>query len=146
MTLVVSALLYLPRHPSRLLADAGMTAWFLLGLAGVCVGLSVMVTRRDSGGVWAATTVTGIGLALLHVLATVTELELWAAAAGALLPWPTGAALFTAGLTAVLSVLALLYRSDRPQPAPGLDQPAEATYPLYAPPEPVARPRVGPHP
>ncbi|MEU9233998.1 hypothetical protein [Streptomyces subrutilus] len=145
-TLIVSALLYLPRHPSRLLADAGMTAWLLLGLAGGCVSLSVMVARRDRAGVWAATTATGFGLVLMHALATATELKLWASATGALLPWPTGAAMFTAGLTAVLSVLALLYRSDRPQPAPGPDQPATASNPLDAPPAPATRPRVGPHP
>ncbi|MEU9802442.1 hypothetical protein [Streptomyces sp. NPDC051000] len=130
--LVVSALLYLPRDPAAFLTQGGPAAWILLGLAGVCLTLAVLVLVRDRAGVWSATTMTGIALVLIHVLASVFGLDLWGGASGALLPWPTGASMLAAGLTAVLSVTALLYRSDRPQPSP---EP-----PVFVPPEAVPDP------
>ncbi|MEU9256364.1 hypothetical protein AB0D66_31740 [Streptomyces sp. NPDC048270] len=121
MTLAVSAVLYLPRSPLRLLTPTSLVTWFLLGLACVCLALAVLVTVRDRARLWSATTVTGIALVSIHALATVTDRDLWGGAVGGLVPWPTGTAMLAAGLTAVLSVMALLYRADRPQPQPPSD-------------------------
>ncbi|MFD3542456.1 hypothetical protein ACFWUQ_23610 [Streptomyces sp. NPDC058662] len=118
--LAVSGLLYLPRHPARLLDDGGLSAWVLLGLAGVCLTLAALVLGRERAWVWTAATVTGIGLVLVHALATVLEADLAGGAGGALVPWAGGAAMLAAGLVAALSVLALLYRSDQPDPEPEL--------------------------
>ncbi|MGW7312525.1 hypothetical protein [Streptomyces sp. NPDC054865] len=118
VALAVSALMYLPRHPGRLLASGGLPAWPLLGLAGVCSALGVLVLVRDRTAVWTATTVAGVGLVSLQALATVLHWDLWAGALGSHLPWHTGACTFAAGLAAVLSVMVLLYRSDRPQGTP----------------------------
>ncbi|MGW7316273.1 hypothetical protein, partial [Streptomyces sp. NPDC054865] len=57
-------------------------------------------------------------LVSLQALATVLHWDLWAGALGSHLPWHTGACMFAAGLAAVLSVMVLLYRSDRPQGTP----------------------------
>ncbi len=140
VTLAVSALLYLPRHPSRFLAPTSLPAWLTLGLAGMCLTLAVLMTVRDRAWVWSATTVTGIGLVAIHALAAVMNVNLLGSTAGGLLPWPTGVSMLAAGLTAVLSVMALLYRSDRAQPTPGLpvlDLPGTAPNPLHTPPAPT---------
>ncbi|MBT2470539.1 hypothetical protein J7E97_22370 [Streptomyces sp. ISL-66] len=136
VALVVSALLYLPRDPSRDLVQGGGTAWLQVGLAAVCLALGVLVTVRDRVWVWSATTLTGIGLVSIHVLANVMGLDLSGARTGSFLPWPTGASMLAAGLTAILSVMALLYRSDGPQPA--------ADLPLFVPPEAVPHPLDAP--
>ncbi|WP_267824890.1 hypothetical protein [Streptomyces sp. H27-H1] len=118
--LTVSALLYLPRHPSELLAHGDAVAWLLLGAAVGCLALGVLVTVRDHNGVWAAATVTGIGLLAMHALAAVMGVSLMSGVMGGLLPWPTGISVVAAGLAASLSVTVLLYRSQQPklQPAP----------------------------
>ncbi|MFD3547117.1 hypothetical protein ACFWUW_16165 [Streptomyces sp. NPDC058655] len=117
--LLVAALTHLPRHPSRVLADGSSATWLLLGVAGVCLTLAVLVTIRDRTGVWLAATATGIGIVSLHALAALLDRDPLGGAMGMLLPWPTGASMFAAGLTAFLSVMAVLYQSDRPQPIPG---------------------------
>lgn len=124
-TLPVSAVLYLPRDPSRFPALAGPLAWCVLALAGGCLTLAVLVTTRDRGWVWSAAAVTGIGLVSTHALAAVTDRNVFAGTAGGLLPWPTGVAMLAGGLTAVLSVMVLLYRSERrQQPAPAQPAPS----------------------
>ncbi|MDJ0385306.1 hypothetical protein [Streptomyces sp. G-G2] len=119
VALVLSALLYLPRDLSRFLVHGGLVAWLLLGLAGAGLALGVLVTVRDRTWVWSATVVTAVGLVSIHALASVTELNLFGGAGGALLPLPSSASMIAACLAAVLSAMALLYRSDRPRPAPG---------------------------
>ncbi|OEJ30333.1 hypothetical protein [Streptomyces subrutilus] len=140
VTLTLSALLYLPRRPASLLAHTGLSAWLLLGLAVLCLALAVLVTVRDRAWVWSVTTGTGIGLVGVHAVATLMGLDLWGSAAGGLLPWPTGAAMLAAGLTAVLSVMALRYRQERQRPAPGLPVaalPDTGSDPLDGPPAPT---------
>ncbi|MFJ5806583.1 hypothetical protein [Streptomyces sp. NPDC093093] len=114
--LVVSALLYLPRKPADFLSQGGPAAWILPGLAVVCLTLGVIVVMRDRAGVWSATIMVGIGLVSMHALTSVIGVNVWDGAVGGLLPWPTGASVVTAGLTALLSVTALLYHSDRSEP------------------------------
>ncbi|MFD3697994.1 hypothetical protein ACFWUZ_17875 [Streptomyces sp. NPDC058646] len=89
----------------------GSLAWLLLGMAGVCLVLGVLLVVGDRAWVWSATTLFGIGLVSLHALTAATGVNLLGIAVGGLLPWPTGATMLAAGLTAVLSVMALLYRS-----------------------------------
>ncbi|MER5727359.1 hypothetical protein ABT084_03190 [Streptomyces sp. NPDC002138] len=120
VTLTLSALLCLPRDPSRFLVHGGLVAGLVLGLVGACAALAVLVTVRDRGWVWSATVVTAIGLVAVHALASVTDLDLFGGGGGALLPWPAVVPMLVAGLTAVMSAMTLLYRSDRPQPAPYL--------------------------
>lgn len=69
--------------------------------------------------------------------------DLLGVALGGLLPWPTGASMIAAGLTAVLSAMALLYHSDRQRLEPVRDlaafEPLEAhLYPSGIPHEPTA--------
>lgn len=121
MALAVSAFLCVPRNLS-LLVQGGSVTCLLLGLAGLCLALGVLVTVSDRVSVWSAATATGIGIVVIHALAAAMDLDLWDGAVGGLLPWPTGASMLAGGLVAALSVMALLYRSDRPQPEP--DAPA----------------------
>ncbi|MET9700231.1 hypothetical protein ABZY31_25410 [Streptomyces sp. NPDC006529] len=134
VALVVSALVSLPRDPAAFLAHGGLPAWALLALAGLCLALAVLVPVRDRGGVWAATAGTAVGILTVHALASVLDLDLYGGVGGALLPWPTGASVVAACLTAVLSGMALLYRSDRPRPAqaPPAQAPEAAFDPLDA--------------
>ncbi|MFC6986597.1 hypothetical protein [Streptomyces cirratus] len=111
-----SALLYLPRHPSRLLADGGAGTWLLLGIVAVCAALAVALVVRDRTRVWAAATVTGLGILAVHALAAMTGLSPLGGAVGGLLPWPTGIAVLMAGLGAALAGMAVLYRSEEPPP------------------------------
>ncbi|MFJ3174929.1 hypothetical protein ACIPJK_29625 [Streptomyces roseus] len=119
LTLAVCALLYAPRPPLGM--PTGGLAWLMLGLAGGCLALGVLLLVGDRTWVWWTTTLVGIALVSLHALTATLNVNLLGRAVGALLPWPTGALILTAGLTAVLSVMALLYRSDRPHPGVAAD-------------------------
>ncbi|MFF1556323.1 hypothetical protein [Streptomyces sp. NPDC058279] len=112
--LAMSALLYLPRHPSRLLSEGGAGSWLLLGVATVCTALGVCLVVRDRTRVWAAAAAAGLGLLAVHALAAMTGLSPLSGAVGGLLPWPTGLAVLLAALGAALAGMALLYRSEEP--------------------------------
>ncbi|MEU9235939.1 hypothetical protein [Streptomyces subrutilus] len=116
--LAVCAVLYLPRDPSQLSAHADAGTWLPAGVSAVCVLLGVLVTVRDRTWVWSAAITTGIALLSLPPLAGARGLDLMGAAVGARLPWATGLASLTGGLVAALSIMALLYRSERPDPEP----------------------------
>lgn len=141
VTLAVSALLYVPRLSSGL--STGGPAWLLLGMAGVCLVLGVLLVVGDRTWVWSTTTLVGIGLVMLHGVTAATDVNLLGVAVGGLLPWPTGASMLAAGLTAVLAVMALLYRSDRPHSSPvpdlaGFESPDADARPPVTPHEPTA--------
>lgn len=92
-------------------------------MVAVCVALAVCLAVRDRTRVWAAATVTGLGILAVHALAAMTGLSLLGGAVGGLLPWPTGIAVVVAALGAVLAGMALLYRSEQPSPVPPLPEP-----------------------
>lgn len=143
--LAVSALLYLPRHPARILDGGELSAWVLLGVSALCLALATLALVRSSSGVWTATAAAGVALGSAQALAMVLDLDPWTNAVAAYLPWPAGASMLAAGLAAVLSGMALLYRSERPQTAPGL----LASDPAQAPPDSrdaLSDPTVGPDP
>ncbi|MEU6892435.1 hypothetical protein ABZ934_11695 [Streptomyces sp. NPDC046557] len=112
--LALSALLYLPRHPSRLLSEGGAGSWVLLGVAALCAALGVCLVVRDRTRVWAAAAAAGLGILAVHALAAMTGLSPLSGAVGGLLPWPTGLAVLLAALGAALAGMALLYRSEEP--------------------------------
>lgn len=115
---VASALLYLPRHPSRLLSEGGAGSWLLLVVAAVCGVLALCLVVRDRTRVWAAVTVTGLAILAVHALAAMTGLSPLSGAVGGLLPWSTGFAVLLAAFGAALAGMALLYRSEETTPGP----------------------------
>ncbi|MGW7103915.1 hypothetical protein [Streptomyces sp. NPDC054883] len=121
-----SALLYLPRRPSRLMSEGGAGTWLLLGVAAVCLALAVGLVVRDRTRVWAAAALTCLGILSVHALAAMTGLSPLGGAVGGLLPWSTGFAVLLAVLGAALAGMALLYRSEEPAPAPALPEPVVA--------------------
>ncbi|MFI5828128.1 hypothetical protein ACIA6C_12775 [Streptomyces sp. NPDC051578] len=124
-----SALLYLPRHPSHLLAEGGAGTWLLLGIVAVCTALAVCLAVRDRTRVWAGATVAGLGILAVHGLAAMTGLSLLRGAVGGLLPWSTGIAVLMAALGALLAGMALLYRSEQPSPVPPAPEPVRYELP-----------------
>ncbi|WP_411103041.1 hypothetical protein [Streptomyces sp. cmx-4-9] len=126
--LLVSAVAYVPGQLSG--TPAGSRVWLMLGLAGACLVLAGLVVARDRTWVWSATTLTGIGLVSLQALTATLGVHLLDDTMAGRLPWPTGATMLCAGLVAVLSGMALLYRSEQAQrPAP---RPADFVLPEAA--------------